>query len=697
MWRICLAAIPALIALTLAGGLTQSHSEPMEYYWSSAPASDLSLRLTELGGCGVAGNCGHLAGDVSPASPPSPVPAGLPEVESHNPGVQGVQAAFQYRRDVLSPRVARTGEAQPAGLSPSELDLSTFVAAVMRLNGDIFWAPASKSTNVITRFGDEARAVFGPIPDGDCSGDGARSIPVQVEGNIVDLKPNSAIAGSPLAFEHRDYKGNVVKWTDSIPKCDKPSLAGNVTYCGLNSRLSRVVKGNVEWLFFCRKSSASLEVVADPYWLRSNPKFARYGVIGFNRRSGEIVFFDGRKDRAQFDWSRPFVPPGGRSYSDRESRAAAEEIYDPTFQIQCSMCHDNKKAYVIDPHAEQWRVGYSDGPYGERAMAFSLGDYLPESRRDADAPFRVVGTGYTSKYRVELARAKTVRDPAGKCTGCHTLTTQVTGQRFAADAVAREPWVSYPSWAQLLALRDEKSVHAQVAAHRTDWALRSGAGKIHPWMLPGYGNELSPSRPEISDADWRQLSNCLWEAGGAECGYQPLYTACPAPESGAQGDASKAEDFAVDVLAPRERDSQFERVIRVSWRYLNLYGGIPERDDVRFNVAIKETDIPRDGRPPSEADYPSLEEARDENYLRTDGETGYSASTRLIRNVAYAGHEKWTEPVVSTDLRHYRVTLPGVCDRRYLMRVRSKRFCFDQSNIAYGNTAHVLYADVRCD
>src|SRR3546814_5708939 len=89
------------------------------------------------------------------------------------------------------------------------------------------------------------------------------SIPLQVEGNAGDLKPNPAMAGRPLAFEHRDHSGTVVKWTDSVPKCDKPSLAGDVTYCGLNSRLNRVVKDNVEWLFVCRKSSESMEVSAE--------------------------------------------------------------------------------------------------------------------------------------------------------------------------------------------------------------------------------------------------------------------------------------------------------------------------------------------------------------------------------------------------------------------------------------------------
>ena len=129
-----------------------------------------------------------------------------------------------------------------------------FADAVQRWNGDIFWEPASASSNVVTRFGDEARAVFGPIPDGNCA-DGAVGA-VEVEGKIIDFRPNPNKAGHPLEFAHRDIEGNIVKWTDSIPKCDKPSLAGgNATYCALNSRLNRIVRGNVEWLFFCRKSS----------------------------------------------------------------------------------------------------------------------------------------------------------------------------------------------------------------------------------------------------------------------------------------------------------------------------------------------------------------------------------------------------------------------------------------------------------
>ena len=152
---------------------------------------------------------------------------------------------------------------------------------------------------------------------------------------------------------------------------------------------------------------------------------------------------------------------------------------------------------------------------------------------------------------------------------CHTLTTQITGHASPPDAVAQEPWISNPTLGAALELEDEKMKYAHVADHRTDWALRSGAGKIHPWMVPGHGNELAALPPGISSADWRQLSDCLWDAGGAECGYQPLYTLCPAPQLGAGGDGSEPTDAAVAVLPLPAGETGADRVLRVSWRYLN--------------------------------------------------------------------------------------------------------------------------------
>ena len=161
------------------------------------------------------------------------------------------------------------------------LTAESFAAAVLRLNGDIFWEPATASSNSITRFGDEARAVFGPIPNEDRA-NGAKTIPIEVEGNIVELKPNPEKVGHPLEFERRDTSGQVISRSSGIDKCDKPSLAGNVAYCGPGSRLKRMVIGSVEWLTLCRKSTSNLMVRSDPYWGEHNPEFALLGTIGFH-------------------------------------------------------------------------------------------------------------------------------------------------------------------------------------------------------------------------------------------------------------------------------------------------------------------------------------------------------------------------------------------------------------------------------
>jgi len=569
-------------------------------------------------------------------------------------------------------------------------DAKWFAQVVERWNPDIFWVPASKSSNVVTRAGDEARAVFGPIPEGDCESPEAKIIPREVDGNIVDVVPNPSKPGHPLEFEHRNEQGKIVKWTTTLPKCDKPSLTGSAAYCGLNSRILRVVRGNVEWLFLCRKSNFTQEVSAKAYWTRSDPRFSLLGSIGYNRDSGEIIFFDGRKDQSLFDWSKPFVPPGGTGYADDAGRAAAEKIYDPTFQIACHACHDNKSPYVVDPHIAQSRVGFRSDT---KATAFSLKNVLPYRPRLPDTPFRVVGSGYTRAYANGISQAKTVVDPTGNCTSCHTLTTQVTGRRFAADAVGREPTITSPTWSQLLELREEKAIYARTAAHRTEWA--SGIGRIHPWMLPGFGNQLSSNAPPLGAEDWRKLSDCLWGLGGPECGYRPLYTRCPAPEAADEG--SSLTDVKTELLPAPQAGVSAPRVLRLSWTFENRYGGVPERDDVRINVAVRTAPIPDSGASPRRDEYPSIGEAQGTRVEALSEAVASSGSSLLIQNASFSGHKKWTDPTPSALPRRYQIDLPGLCNRRTSIRLLPKRFCYDQSKVEFSDKDHLIYTDVHCD
>ncbi len=646
--------------------------------------------------CELDRRCDRTSGCIGPAPPPEAVGVYiLPDDEKHARYVRELEVFQLCRQLVEFLRLSPARRFHAVDFRAAELEGANFAAITSRWNGAFLWAPASASLDTITRFGDEARAVFGPIPEGDCSSENARVLPLQVDGNIVDLKPNPHKEGHPLEFEHRDAAGDIVKWTDGITQCDKPSLAGSAAYCGLNSRLNRVEQGNVDWLFLCRKSSRNGEVDTTPYWQRSNPKFALYGVIGFNRLTGETAFFDGRKDRREFDWSEKFAPPGGRSYSDSRGRAAAEALYDPTFQVECSACHDNKSPYVITPSVQQARVGYLDGS-DSNAIAFSLGNLLPKTARRRSTPFRVIGSAYTATYRISLERAWTVSDPTGNCTQCHTLTTQVTGQRFAADAVAKAPAIIRPTRSQSLRLKAEQGKLRQINAHRTVWATRTGAGKIHPWMLPIEGNSLSTLAPEISSGDWSVLSNCLWGAGGAECDYKPLYTSCPIPGGREYGDISEPVDFSIKVLAAPSVGLQTDRVLRLDWKYLNDYGGVPQRDDVRFNVVVKSVEIPNTGIAPSDRDYPGRDEADDRNFVVIAGDVGMSGEAMFIRNMSFLGHSRFTEPTPSTELRTFQLDLPAKCNRRYLVRVVPKRFCFDQNVLVYGRKDYVQHADISC-
>lgn len=569
-------------------------------------------------------------------------------------------------------------------------DNRRFGEIVEAWNADILWEPAAVSQDPITKFGDEARAVFGPIPPGDCNAPDSRRLILEVDGNSVDLAPNLSKPGFPLEFEHRDVDGNLVRRTTSLPKCDKPSLAASA-YCAMNSRLAHVSLNHVSWTFLCRKSSSSLEVDNIEYWRSSDPRFALYGAIGFNDLTGEIAFIDGRKDRDTFDWSTPFVPPGGQSYSDVAGRASARELYDKTFKVDCHACHDNKKPYVIDPHVKQARVAYASGDADGRAAAFAPGKFLPGRTARAEAPFRVIGSGYTAGRAFEMTRAKAVGFPGHPCTSCHSLTTLETGRRFAADAVGKMPTIARPTPGQLDALFEQKVLLTNVKNHRTDWALRSGTGKLYPWMPPANGGELSTSSPEISDEDWNRLSQCIWDAGGEECGYQSLYTACPAPDK--DGDGFDAKDFTTEVnWQPQDRERP---ALRLKWRYWNGYGEVPTRDDVRFNVAVIVTDLPPDARLPFDFEFPPVPAAKGSQFTTTRGEVGVSGSAIVLKNASFAGHKKWTDPSPAIAMRDYAIDVPAVCGKRYLFRVLPKRFCFDYSGIVYGS-GYTVHADIAC-
>ncbi|RAX37871.1 hypothetical protein [Rhizobium tropici] len=564
---------------------------------------------------------------------------------------------------------------------------------LLEWNGDVLWAPATESNDPVTKFGDEARSVFGPIPDGVCTGPNSRPIGIEVGGNAVKLEPNPSKAGAPLEFVHRDVEGRLVKWTTAVDRCDKPSLAGGVTFCAMNSRVGRVARDHVQWLFLCRKSSESLEIVPDTYWTEMDPRFSRYSAIGFNDVTGEIAFLDGRKDRSVFDWRERFPPPGGTSYGDSAGRRAAEELYDGSAKVDCVLCHDNKKPTVIDPHMQQARVGYFGSRHDPRA-AFSMGNFLPGRVARQGLPFRVIGSGYAAIHAGTLLDARSVLIDGHPCSGCHSLTTLESGRRFAADATGKTPVIPNATVMQNAALFAQKMALGLVQNHRTEWASASGAGRISPWMTPEHGGNLWKGVQTLSDEDWLRLTRCAWGVGGSECGYRPLFTPCPPPGGG--GDTFLPADFSADVRSQATAANGVQKILRLSWKYLNGYGNVPTRDDVRFNVAFKTMDVSLVRGPPGQQEYPTIDEAKGMGFVAAAGGVGRSGSATLLKDVSFAGHKKWTDPVPSNIARLYSIDIPAACGMRYLFRIEPKRFCFDNSEIRFSETEYLLYKDIDC-
>src|SRR5262252_7568451 len=240
--------LAVLLSATLLAKSTAADPAPDSLFLKASSLANEAIARLSDGSCAKDESCDPLTGCIIPPDSPEPDACkASPNRVSDNvldepPDCRTFKLQFFHACRGFVRRHLAMRDSDP-GLfisRPSENETAQFLAnlqfaaAVISLNGDIFWAPATKTTAPITQFGDEARAVFGPIPDIDCTDSNAITTHLEVDGNVVDLKHNTSEAGSPLEFEHRDPAGNFVKWTTAIPRCDKPTLAGGWkdNWCG---------------------------------------------------------------------------------------------------------------------------------------------------------------------------------------------------------------------------------------------------------------------------------------------------------------------------------------------------------------------------------------------------------------------------------------------------------------------------------
>jgi len=92
------------------------------------------------------------------------LPKGQPDTEKH---IRENTEFFECRAQAaLEAPTLEIMYSNLAGTSENDLNESErFAEVVYQANSDIFWAPISKSSKIITRTGDEVRSVFSPIPE----------------------------------------------------------------------------------------------------------------------------------------------------------------------------------------------------------------------------------------------------------------------------------------------------------------------------------------------------------------------------------------------------------------------------------------------------------------------------------------------------------------------------------------------------
>ncbi len=623
----------------------------------------------------------------------------------------------------------------------------TWQSRIIGLNSSNLWQPApEKDLNTGEMLpgsivaGDQARAVLGKIPVMQCDATDTVTIHVQVNGNQVRLLPNPAIDGRKQ-FAHINTQGDIVRWTETIERCDKPSLAGGVNECGTASRMTVRKNGNVTWVLLCRKSVNEFQPLQvgmrrtdfdtdreepdsienqryEDYWAADNPFYSLVGLIGHNAETGETAYFDGSlKDWNSYRFDEPVYPPGGFGYQDKDVRAAELKktisFYSNEFKFKCHTCHDNGNPWILTPYTNFSEVGYRNRIRRKRFSSRSFADL-----ESAGHGIRVIGSeyirridpDYTERDRTVPSRGFEILNSAktftttDDCALCHKLTTQMTGRYFAYDSIGKRNYRPPPKSIYPAGTNEWHLQWEYLKNSRTKWA--SETGKIHPWMPLPYTDDYDiyfndnkfirePVTDWVYDKSYQEmkahLDLCahpeLQDEPAESCQYEPLYSSCVSP--GFEPD--KAELIF-------ERNAKDKGQLR--WNYLNSYGGVSDRDDVRFTVEVERLPLQENYKNFLKGDLADEPVAKFrkpiDRYASIFSENKTNVIAR-VEHLTYAAQGYYADPEPAVKPRQYQLRIPEMqCGYRYISTVRARRYCFDGGPDMLSEKSAVAYLDIPC-
>jgi len=498
----------------------------------------------------------------------------------------------------------------------------------------------------------QCESVLGKIPQISCDpenpapGTKVTKIPVFVDGLLLGFDED-------LTAEEQEILAQ--RAMDSDYSCDFPSIGGDFS-CAVGSTLVQYQSEenpNVQWVGLCRGVG------------EDNPGYDRFignGLIGANEKTGEMCFFFGSNPNPQEPYELPALS------SEQAADAMSPWLPPREMPGSCISCHPNNDPWVLTPWVQPT---YMKTTLTNPAYPLELGGVELEETLAARF-IKETPTKYKTKLPTPLPEGRTawteeeIFGPEGELVhrqyrpvGSSYVDAEAKGEVRPRTGMKPESWsVNFRDRLRLQepssscangchALANEHTLVLAKDSMGTKYAskylsnLMSDADAPGQGWMPSFGGDLEHWKGMFKDTDFTI----------------PAITECPIP---------KQVDSTPDTQVMCNEDGS--GAVIVEWDYINDYGDVPGRDDVRFDVAFG------NGQTPVSS---TSAHSDSEGTIMTE-----SAGNTLLRDLA-------PEPGTAS----YRLAIPFTGDQDTLtLDLQPKRFCFEEPDrrpFAYAPARHL--------
>jgi hypothetical protein len=476
----------------------------------------------------------------------------------------------------------------------------------------------------------QCEAVLGPIPQISCDpanpapGTVVSKIPTFVDGQLLAFSSDVSAAEQTLLTQRQ---------TSGSYTCDFPSIGGTFP-CTVGSTLVQYQSStnpNVQWVGLCRGV------------FNDNPGYDRFignGLIGANVKTGEMCFFFALNPQTD----QPYVLP--RLSSDADASALAPWLPPNQMPGSCISCHPNNDPWIFTPWLQPsyMREYLTSTSYPLKMPASVAIDDVFAANIITSTPVAIqqllptpLPDGRTSWSEEEIIDAHgDVALRQYRIVGSGYVNAEANGEQLPRTGMVKPAtwFVNFRDRVRLKPMEQSCSAgcHAMGNEHWISMAHDSEGTKYSAFLttqmtslsLPG--DDWMPNLPGWSDIDDPATYTI------------PAITECPLP---------KQLTGEVDVQCGLG-------AVDVSWTYVNDFGAVPGRDDVRFDVAALADTVAADGlgvSPASPLEGVSLNE---------------SAGVSIVRDLA------------ASDGSSYVMHVPLSSTRPSQILLQPKRYCFEE-------------------